>query len=219
MDRRARQRQQVTAEIVDAAEQVVLEADLEGLTVHAVASAMGMTPGALYRYFPSRDAVVAAVQARVVQQLAETLEVAVGEQQEPLARLFAAAEATLRFARQHPRRYGLLSRMLAVPRPLVGEEEAGVVLPAALGAAARVEGLFAQARAAGVLSAGDDRARLGAWWAAVHGAIQLHKLGRFVEQAQAERIAQTALIAMAQGWGASAEAAARAAEETLGRPR
>jgi AcrR family transcriptional regulator len=206
MDRRTRQREQVTAEIVEAAEQVVLQADLEGLTVQAIASALGMTPGALYRYFPSRDAVVAAVQARVVQQLAQATTQAIAEQEGALARLFAVARATLRFARQEPRRYGLLSRMLAVPRPLVGDEAVGEVLPAALAVAAQVEGLFAQARREGVLSEGDDRLRLGAWWAAVHGAIQLNKLGRFVEQAQAELIAKEALIAMARGWGASAEA-------------
>jgi AcrR family transcriptional regulator len=219
MDRRTRQRQQTAAEIVDAAEQVVLEADLEGLTVQAVASALGMTPGALYRYFPSRDAVVAAVQARVVEQLAQALEQAVSEVETPLERLFAAAEATLRFARQQPRRYGLLSRMLAVPRPLVGEAEAARVLPGALAAAARVEGLFAEARRQGVLREGDDRVRLGAWWAAVHGAIQLAKLGRFVEQAAAEPIAREALAAMAQGWGAPAETVGRAVHNTFGRPR
>jgi AcrR family transcriptional regulator len=212
MDRRTRQRRRTAAEIVDAAEEIVLGADLEALTVQRIAVAVGMTAGALYRYFPSRDAIVAAVQLRVIQRLAEAIDAATEPSavHRPLPRLGAATAAVLAFARHEPHRYGLLSRMLAVPQPLVGDAEAAEVLPVALSTLARVRGWFAEARTEGTLSAGDDGARLAAWWAAIHGAIQLNKLVRFSDDARADRVARVGLEAMLIGWGAAPDAAADA---------
>jgi AcrR family transcriptional regulator len=217
MDRRARYREQTAAEIVDAAEALVLDSDLESLTVQQIARAVGMTAGALYRYFPSREAIIAAVQARVIEQLAADLDRGAAADPDPLPRLAAVAAAILRFARQEPRRYGLLSRMLAVQRTLVGDAEAATVLPVALGAADRARRAFADARATGDLGPGDDGVRLAAWWATVHGAIQLDKLARFSEDARAERVAAVALEALLIGWGAT-PAAARAALAALEAP-
>ena len=45
-------------EIIDAALQLLGEVGLEGLTVSRIAEAVGLTPGALYRHFDSRDAIV-----------------------------------------------------------------------------------------------------------------------------------------------------------------
>jgi AcrR family transcriptional regulator len=202
MERRHRKRLETAAEIVDAAEQIVLAADLEALTVQAIAEAIGMTAGALYRYFPSRDAIVAAVQLRVIERLAAAVDSAVAAAPEdPLARIVAVGEAIVAFARAEPVRYGLLSRMLAVPRPLVGDREAAEVLPVVLAAVSRVRVLFADARAAGVLAEGDDTGRMLAMWAAVHGAIQLDKLARFAPEVGAERIAREAVGALLAGWG------------------
>lgn len=211
MDRRARQRERTAAEIVEVAEEIVLDADIEALTVARIAAGVGVTAGALYRYFPSRDAIVAAVQARVIRALAARLAAARAEApSEPIAQLVAAAGAVLGFARAEPRRYGLLSRMLAVPRPLVGDAEAAEVLPIALAAAASVRASLADARAAGSLAPGDDGIRLAAWWAAVHGAIQLDKLTRFTPDARAEVVAACALAGLLRGWGADPDLVHRA---------
>jgi AcrR family transcriptional regulator len=47
-------------EIVDAALQLLGEVGLEGTTATRIAEAVGLTPGALYRHFESRDAIVRA---------------------------------------------------------------------------------------------------------------------------------------------------------------
>ncbi|MEZ4236330.1 MAG: helix-turn-helix domain-containing protein [Myxococcota bacterium] len=208
-DRRTRQRQRTAAEIVDAAEELVLDADLDALTVQAIARGVGMTAGALYRYFPGREAIVAAVQARVIRDLCAAVDAAEARP-DPLARLGAAGRALLAFAQAQPRRYGLLSRMLAVPHPLVSDAYAAEALPVALATAARIRGWLAAARAEGALAPGDDGVRLAAWWAAVHGAVQLHKLARFTPDADAARVAPAALEALLVGWGADPAAARRA---------
>lgn len=201
MSRRDRQRARTTAEIVDAAEQIVLDADLEGLTVGAIATAIGMTPGALYRYFPSRDAIVGAVQLRVIVRLAAAVDEAMaGAGDDDVARIVAIADGILGFARAEPRRYGLLSRMFAVPRPLVGDAEAAEIVPTAFAATERARGAFAAARASGALAEGDDTRRMLALWAAVHGAIQLGKLARFSPEFEPEAVAREAVSASIAGW-------------------
>ena len=201
MNRRDRQRLETAAEIVDAAEQIVLTADLEGLTVAAVADAIGVTAGALYRYYPSRDAIVAAVELRVIVALAAAVDRAVAAaDDDDLARIVAVADGIVGFARAEPTRYGLLSRMFAVPRPLVGDREAAEILPTAFAAAAGTRALFAAARASGALSEGDDTRRMLALWAAVHGAIQLGKLARFSPEFGVERIAREAVDTLLAGW-------------------
>lgn len=214
MSRRARQRQQTAEEIVDAAEALVISADPGALSAHGIARALGVTPGALYRYFPGIDAIVARVQARVVGSLFARIDAGVGAvpAEQPLARLIAATEAVLAFAAAEPGRYALLAKMLAEPRPLVGDDAVQAVLPVALGGLRGLRGLLEAARAPGGLGAGDDVGRLLALWAAVHGATQLDKLGRFAPEASGVRIGRQAVDALLVGWGASPAAVAAARE-------
>jgi AcrR family transcriptional regulator len=201
MERRARKRQETAVEIVDAAERIVLADDLSALTVHAIAAAVGVTPGALYRYFPSRDAIVAAVQLRVIDRLVATVVAAIdAAPAQPLARIRAVGDALVAFARAEPTRYALLAAMMATPRPLVGDREAADVLPAVLAATDRVRALFSEARVRGALSDGDDVSRMVALWAAVHGAIQLDKLSRFAPELAAERVVRDAVDGLLAGW-------------------
>lgn len=212
MDRRTRRHLATAEEIVDSAEQIVLTADLESLTVAGIARGLEVTPGALYRYFPSRDAIVAAVQARVVRALADAVGRAVAEVDDPdpdLARLIALAQAVVGFARTEPVRYRLLSRMLVVPDPLVSDADAATVVPVALSALARAREALAVARTSGAIAAGDDDRRLLSLWAAIHGAIQLDKLRRFAPQAAVEVVSVDVVDDLLAGWGADRARIAR----------
>ncbi len=199
--RRDRRRLETAADIVDAAEQIVQAADLEGLTVAALADAIGLTAGALYRYFPSRDAIVAAVQRRVIARVAAAVDAGVAAAPaDDRSRIVAVGDAIVAFASREPVAYSMLSRMFAVPRPLVGDDEAAESMALAFAAAGRVRDLFTTARNNGTLGDGDDMLRVLALWAAVHGAIQLGKLGRFSPEVRVERIAREAVDTLLLGW-------------------
>lgn len=219
MSRRARQHEQTAAEIVDAAERIVLEGGLQSLTTAHIASSLSLTPGALYRYFPSRDAIIAAVQRRVITSLGERVIAAIDAASEggPIGGLFAVADALVQFSRESPARYGLLARMLATPEPLVGDAEAAAVIPEAMAVLLRVEALMIEASREGALSPGDERARLLSWWSALHGALQLDKLSRFSPAARAEEILPVSLRALLVGWGASPKSAEIACQRYLWR--
>ena len=61
-------------EIVDAARAVLGEYGLEGATVSRIAEAAGLTPGALYRHFPNRDAIFDAANRAASEQALSWLE-------------------------------------------------------------------------------------------------------------------------------------------------
>ncbi len=56
--------------ILDAAESVFARAGFHAATMQDVAAEAGMSPGNLYRYFASKDAIIAAMAERDRQQIA-----------------------------------------------------------------------------------------------------------------------------------------------------
>lgn len=107
--RRARLRAQTLAEIKEHALAQVAEAGADALSLSAIARAMGMSGPALYRYFDSRDALLAVLVADAYDDLAARLEVsaAAARRRTPVARFRAMADAYRDWALAHPHRYRL----------------------------------------------------------------------------------------------------------------
>lgn len=105
-----------TAQAIIAAAIAQLEAfGHTGLSMRALASVLGITPRALYHYFPDRAALDAAIAEASYRELLVAMRSAVDHLpgcQSPPAALAAAAEAYLAFAEAHPARYSL---MVAAP--------------------------------------------------------------------------------------------------------
>ncbi|WP_420596013.1 TetR/AcrR family transcriptional regulator [Deinococcus sp.] len=80
-----------------------------GLTLRALATELNLTPNALYRYFPSREALLAAVATQGAALLFGDVRAALGDEplSQPDAGLFELARRYLRFARQRPALYDL----------------------------------------------------------------------------------------------------------------
>lgn len=203
-DRRATTHRRTAEEIVDSAERRVLEEDPASITVASIARGLGMTAGALYRYFPSREAILARVEARCLASLADALAgpIASGD---PLVDLSAQSGAFVAWARREPGRYRLLARMLAVSEPLVDGDALDLVVPEVVRVVRPLHDALEAAARAGVLAPGDAAIRAVTLWAALHGAMQLDKLGRFVPLLATDAVAREAAGALWVGWGASPE--------------
>jgi AcrR family transcriptional regulator len=107
--RRERQRQQTLAEIKTRAVDQVAAGGAESVSLNAIARAMGMSPAALYRYFDSRDALLAELVADAYGSLADALqhEARPGGAGGPEA-LAAVAYAYRDWALAHPNSYLLI---------------------------------------------------------------------------------------------------------------
>lgn len=196
--------------VLDEAMKLVERAGLDALSAVTLAKALGVVPAALYRTFPSMDAVKGALVARALDRLDEELRAVIGELKEPsrkraLRRVIAAAGVVPGLRAKDPARHRLIDLALSAPVPLFDDETA-------LAVEARLQRvLFHVARAiddavvAGALAPGDPELRTLALLAVVHGADHFVKRDRLApKHLHAQRVHEEAVRALLAGWGAEA---------------
>ncbi|WP_344317140.1 TetR/AcrR family transcriptional regulator [Acrocarpospora pleiomorpha] len=110
LTRRERLRRQTVEEIKQRAFELVDAGGVTEVTIASVGKAMGMSPPALYRYFPSRDALLEALVVDAYADLGSTVASAArsGAEQDAPARVVLIAQAYRHWALAHPRRYAML---------------------------------------------------------------------------------------------------------------
>lgn len=127
----------------------------EALNMRLLAAQLGVQASSLYRHYPDRTALLAAVEDHTTVALHRAMLQAGGRATTPGARLEAAAHAYLAFAAAHPHLYALLlaPRLPAAATPGAGKDLWNLVL-----------------RLVGEVSGDtDDTARTVALWAYLHG--------------------------------------------------
>ncbi len=190
--RRARNRVARHDQLLIAANDIVEELGLEGLTMQAVADRVDCAVGTIYTYFASKSALVAALQVAAVQTLLDSYHQAadVWEQSlvdsglddeavESLVRVLAYGQIFVVGAELHPREYEFLQMLLSTPERLVNRDDVAGVTPLAMALIAEGLVLVEAAVATGALSAadtvrGDDSfRRMIRWIGALNGMLLL----------------------------------------------
>lgn len=146
----AEERRNVTVEaVIDLA----ATANPDTITTAAIAKHMKLTQGAIFRHFPSKDAIWEAVMGWVAKTLTSRIDRAAGDAASPVAKLEAMFLAHIAFVADHP----------GAPRMLFGELQAARQTPAKRLArglmtqyAARLHDLIAAGKASGELRADLD---------------------------------------------------------------
>lgn len=236
-DRRARKRDRRRDALLDLAADLVEKRGVDGLTMAALAEVSDYATASLYTYFPSRGALVSALQERALGVLADVGESRLAAWDESLgavkgsragkvgaiARLWGFADLFLTAPDHHPREFHLQQELLVAPQsddapeaPLLAAAMAVLDLPRRLLARA-VEVRALDAPKPVVNSAGEpveaEMVRTLAWISAMNGALLLDRLDTGVAItgfALGVEITESLL----RGWGADlavvAEARARA---------
>ncbi len=224
-DRRTRKREARRHHLLDLAADLVEAHGIEGLTMVALADAADYAPASLYTYFPSRSALLAALQTRALATLGAVADAAVADwdarladseatpQVAALARLCAFGDLFLAAPVDHPREFRLQQRLLVTDGDQDTDDVAAVV-PAAMAVLLVPQQLLAAAASAGALDApaevldpighpaDGDLVRTIAWVVALNGALLTDGLvmGLPTTGAVLGRELTTALLA---GWGAA----------------
>jgi TetR/AcrR family transcriptional regulator len=108
------------AATVEAVIRLAAEQNPSDITTTAIAQQMGLTQGALFRHFPTKDALIEAVMTWVAERLLARVDQAAQPVSSPLAALEAVFMAHIDFVAEHP----------GVPRMLFGElQRQGETLP------------------------------------------------------------------------------------------
>jgi AcrR family transcriptional regulator len=161
-------------EIVEAARKLLEAEGSEGLSMRTLAERLGIRAPSLYKHFPSKEALEAAVISQAFEEQAERFEAALKGSDEPVA---AMAKAYRTFARRHPHLYRLMTE-----RPLNRE-----LLSA---------GSEERAGAPVIQAAGGDPDLARAIWAFAHGMTILELNNRFPPDADLDAAWSQGLAAL-----------------------
>ncbi|QGN57657.1 TetR/AcrR family transcriptional regulator [Nostocoides sp. HKS02] len=126
--RRERQRQATYDEIVEVSRRLLR--DGEDVSIRAVATAMGLTPPALYRYVDSHAELMALVARSVFEDVVDSMTLARDAQapDDPAAQIVASAAAFRGWAMTHREEFQLVFASAASPGPTStsGDDSAGI---------------------------------------------------------------------------------------------
>ncbi len=184
--------EKVREEILAVARAQVAEGGLEGLSLRAVARAVGYSPAGLYEYFDSKGAILESLASRASAALTRAFIQARGLEPDEHP-LVALGLSYLRFSRDYPEDFVLLFQRLRSSRQTttapVGTDSAFALLLSAVEEALR----------AGELSPTSDAESIAySFWALVHGMATLqsgHLQSFEADFATADRRALRALLA------------------------
>lgn len=95
-------REQLRDLMLEAAEQLIVDKGLAGLSARAIARQIGYTPGTIYLVFANLDELILHVNARTLDRLRVPMQAAVAATDDPEQQLLGAARAYADFARSHP---------------------------------------------------------------------------------------------------------------------
>jgi AcrR family transcriptional regulator len=187
------------ADILAVARDLFLEQGLDGLSMRAVATRVGVSATAIYRHYRDKKDLLAATVAGGFQLFGGYLSQAL-QQPTPRERLLATGQQVLRFAFEHPRYYQVLFMaweelgLLDLPRPRPGTASPGLQF-----LLDRVD----ECARAGLLRAPADPMQTALLcWAEVHGLASLWLAGGGREHTDEERyraIADGALRQLVDG--------------------
>lgn len=242
-DRRTRKRAARRDALLTLAADLVERLGPAGLTMAALAEAADYAPASLYTYFPSRSALLAALQLHALEVLSRLADDQLAQWDEALATLPRVDDVTAGLARllafaglfltapdHHPREFRLQQRLLVTPGVADARDVAGVV-PAAMAVLDVPRRLIAAAVAAGALHQHEpvtdpldepldgDLVRTLAWIVAMNGALLVDEISTGLATTGA-RLGEELTDSLLRGWGAPVEAlaAARAVAQKLPAP-
>ena len=218
---RARRRAETVEELLDRAEQVVLGEGLEALSMHRLAAEHGVLVAALYRYWPSKDALLGALLARTVERVREKVALVptwtdeaarrgrYDARQRALLHVARLGAVYVGLSRERPETTSLMTHFLAPARPLHEPAPDAPLFVHGLALLREVASAIEAAAEAGALMPGDAVERAALLWTSLHGLVAASKLTRFGLAGTAERLTEHLLATLLRGWGADPELLSR----------
>lgn len=204
-----KKRAQRQGDILKKALNIAATEGIRALTVHRLAEALDCTAGALYRYYPSMEALFVEMQRHAQGEILAALKAKrAAWQTRPgktaaLARLLAMADFYLTLPKTMPEHARLIAFIMGDPRQLVSDENALTALPSFFALLEQLDMLFSEAITAKAISKGPVRDKTLCFWGALTGIVQLGKLTRYRKtDFDPARLGPETTRALLLGWGA-----------------
>lgn len=218
-----RRREANLLKILDAAMGLITEGGFAALSMSRLADRCDYTPGALYRYFASKDMLLSALVSRTLDEVQQTLSEGIARlpEERPLARVFALCASYRRFSEEQPHKFALIATSFTDPEKLLtSPQSAAPVVRATIETLSSLGDALAAAEKTGMLRPGSviDRSLL--VFTSTQGVLQMHKQARVAPHLiDVERLSAAVVRALLMGWGADGAAVDAAHDEALAAER
>lgn len=181
-ERREREREQLRANIIDAARDLLLEVGLAGLSMRSIAERIEYSPATIYLYFRDKEELLEAVMEAGFTRLHEVV-MAELERAGPDAtwpeQYGAMGRAYARFAVENPAYFRIMFELPGTRQ--LGREERPTIHPDAL---EQSEHMIRRAVEAGQFWVPDARRTAIYGWGLIHGLVTLYLAGHLREEVQ-----------------------------------
>ncbi len=183
---------------------IIAEGGLESLTMSALGRALGASTAGLYRYFPSKESILVALQEQAIDGYEADLEASLTAVVDPLERVLIAFGQYARHAEERPARHRLIDTFLSAPTPLLSDERAWYINTMLDRLIRRCAGVLEEAENAGLIEPGDNTQRTVVLWGALHGLDHFRKRDRIQPSPlQSRALVPAFLESILRGFGAS----------------
>ncbi len=210
---RERNRIARTRTFLSTALRIVTDEGFDALTMQRLADECDAAIGAVYRYFPSKGALVAEVQKEAIERLASSYQIirdrsdrefgGIDEADLTLSRLVLFGRFFCATADTFPQELRLLQMLMNEWRAVVPLEEGMRVVPSAMRLLDRMRVGIDAAVDAGAIEPADTMARVVTWAASVSGVLQVSRLDVYdAELFDGDRLARQLSLDLLVAWGA-----------------
>jgi AcrR family transcriptional regulator len=210
-----RRRARRSREFLDAAQHIIAVDGFEGLTMARLARELDTVDSAVYRYFPSKGALIAEIEKESLERLEVSLIAisATGEERFAAGGLDERAAAVARlvlFGRwfcactdTYPEEVRLLQMIMSKRETALDPEGGFRIFPIAMQLVGHSVSALEMAKAADALSDGDSIDRAIIWSGSLSGVLQSDDLEKYAPEIfGGTRLAKQANLALLAGWGA-----------------
>jgi AcrR family transcriptional regulator len=221
--RAERKRQQRMRTYVDAAKKIVADEGFEGLTMARLAAELDTAISAVYRYFPSKGALMAQIQLEAIEQLSASLsvitqrgderfaELGLGDQDAAAARLVLFGRWMCAASEAYPEDIRLLQMIMSQRASMLDAHGGERIFPVAMSLVGKAVAAVEAAQEAGAITPAGSLDRALIWAATLGGVLQTDDLEAYAPELFGRaRLARQANLDLLAGWGVPPEDLARA---------
>ena len=226
--RRQRNRLERHGAFLATAKAIVTAEGLDALTMQRLAGELDCAVGTAYTYFPSKSALVAEVQREAIERLTESYirfadafdaEIATTGTASTsfgadvaLGRVVGFGRWAIAIVDAFPEEARLMQMLMAESRrSIIDDADVHRVIPAALRLVDHARAAFEAAQSTGALRPGEPLERTVVLLATINGVVAVDNLARVdAELFDGRRMAADTVTVLLSGWGATADALARA---------
>jgi len=217
---RAANRLARTTAFLSTALRIVTEEGFDALTMQRLADECDAAIGAVYRYFPSKGALVAEVQREAVERLAASYDVIrhradhawidLDPEDSALARLVLFGRFFCATSVSFPQELRLMQMLMGEARHMMPIEEGLRVVPSAMRLLDQMRAGLEAAGDWGSLDTGHAMGRVVTWAASVSGVLQVSRLDVYdAKLFDGEALARQLCLDLLRAWGAAPDRLAR----------